>query len=179
MRYLSESSSFRLPDSIVNKDSFLLIFTALSGIFLSTEYKTRFLLSLGRYAPAGLQAGSGTGSPRAPIQTECLLLIGFSPTFPQRPQVLERCPKAACSTILVPDPPLRSTPAKVHTSILVPQNPEAQPSPPLTLACVLLLRARLKLPNRHPENPAVRRKGEGLSRHVVFRSPEDLKFPEC
>ena len=31
--YLSESSSFRLSYSIANKDYFLLIFTALSGIF--------------------------------------------------------------------------------------------------------------------------------------------------
>ena len=69
--YLSESSSFRLPDSIVHKDSFLLIFTALSGIFFVNAIQTRFPLSVGRQAffPLGLQAGSGTGSPRAPIQT--------------------------------------------------------------------------------------------------------------
>ena len=79
--YLSESSSFRLPDSIVHKDSFLLIFTALSGIFFVNAIQTRFPLSVGRQAffPLGLQAGSGTGSPRAPIQTSACSWPGSAP----------------------------------------------------------------------------------------------------
>ena len=87
-----------------------------------------FPLSLGRqvFFPLGLQAGSGTGSPRTPSQTERLLLTGFSPTFPNRPQVLERTQRLHATTRFQTATPVH--PAKVHTSILAPTHPEAQPS---------------------------------------------------